>query len=241
MKVNNLILVVLTMALLPMGCGPREPAALEPDELPYFAFRLPVDFEPEEEYPLLVVLHSGGQDESEALSLWDRGCFIAPGFILLAVRGPFRADGGYWWLRPEGNMTERKAAAVTGEQLVMDIVADFEHQFRIDPDWRFVAGIGDAGSTALYTAFKHPDIFQGTAVLSGPVDADVITRRLVRNLDDMDIFLGSFQGAEKDSVAFDRAGARVLVWRGGGAASDQCRAMQEFFGLMDTAAVADTL
>ncbi|MEO0081897.1 MAG: alpha/beta hydrolase-fold protein [candidate division WOR-3 bacterium] len=241
MKVNKLVPAALAILLLTAGCGPGEPAALEPDELPYYTFRLPADFEPEEEYPLLVVLHGEGRDENEVLALWDGGCFIAPGFILLAVRGPFRADGGYGWLRPEGNMTERKAAAVTGEHLVMDIVADFEHQFRIDPDWRFVAGIGEAGSTALYTAFKHPDIFQGTAVLSGPVDADVISGRLVRNLDDMDIFLGSFQGAEKDSVAFDRAGARVLVWRGGGTASDQCRAMQEFFGLMDTAAVADTL
>jgi predicted esterase len=241
MKIDNrLFPASLALGFVLAGCGGRQPAALEPDELPQYAFRLPADYDPQEPYPLLVVLHSDGKDENEPLALWDQGAFVEPDFILLAIRAPFHADGGYAWFRPDGDSAERQAAALTGEALVMDMVSDFEQQFNIDSDWRFLAGFSDAGNVALYTVFKHADIFQGSAALAGTVDAAVVQRKLLRNLEDMDVFMApepDEAGARKDSSLFDRAGARVMLYHqaASGVAADACRAMQDFFGLIDTA------
>ncbi len=224
------------------SCGPREPAvtAYEPDFPPRYAYRLPIDYTPDDtSWALVVILHSEGKDEEEPLAMWDKGFFADSDFILLAIRGPFRFDEAYAWApRPDSGYDSNRefAAALTVEQQVMEILADFEEQFSIDWEWRFLIGFPGAATAALVTGLRHPEVFQGVAaVAASPLD-EALRRQRYGDIGDVDVFLAvtpelAAEGV-RDSAALAQAGATVALFRQkeSGVTVETLQEIMRFFG-----------
>lgn len=245
MKAERLLLLTcVALTLVLPGCGTREPEVVpyEPDDLPRYAYRTPADYTPEDTWPLVVFLHSDGKDEEEPLTMWDQGIFVDPGFILLSIRAPFRTDGAYGWVPAtdfSGDADDRLAAAMTAEQQVLDILRDFEEQYSIDREWRFLVGFPGAATAALFTGLRHPEVFQGVAALAGLPDSSVVRSRRFQGIEDVDVFLSlepdQVAAGIRDSAALDRAGAPAALFRqsGLGVTGEALQEMLRFFGLSD--------
>jgi predicted esterase len=189
---------LLAVALLLVGCGgSQEDANLQPfePEVPvHYAVRLPTGYDANESYPLVIVLHGHNKTEGQATGLWDEGFFYMPDFILVSVRGPFNSTRGFTWYKPRGEgvdaSTRRNASALTCEQLILQVIAEVEQDYSVDPDSRILLGFSRGSSIAFFAGLRNPDVFSGIASISGVVDWAWAVEPTSENAAHLDVFIG---------------------------------------------------
>jgi predicted esterase len=221
-------------ALSVFGCGGRL-APLDPDVPAHYEIRLPEMYDPDESYPVVIILHDAGRTEAQVTDLWDRGWFYLPDFIMVAVRAPFQSGSGFSWLKEDpaeepASLVRRSAR--TSELAILDVLEQVEEEFSVDADWRFVSGLGQGAGVAFYTAFRHAELFQGVAGFGSGIDTVLFERRSLRGIRDMDVFAD----VPLDEELLNQAGANVAVRESGPGQTltpSALRAMQNFFGLAE--------
>ncbi len=249
MKHESFILLAAGLAVF-TGCGDRGESRVrfDPEVPAHYAFRLPADYDSEEEYPLVIALHGHDMDESQPLCLWNEGFFYEPDFILLSVRAPFKGDDGFAWFKQKDDtldidpVARRKASVWAAETRILEILAEFEEDYRIDPDWRFLIGFSQGANLAFYVGLRNADIFQGVAGFSGHLDTFLLPPRQLGDIEEMEVFIALGRGegvraveaVRNDKELLSKAGAevRLYLYEGGHVTTaSSCRAMQNFFDL----------
>ncbi|MFO7674782.1 MAG: alpha/beta hydrolase-fold protein [bacterium] len=244
------VLPFLALALL-LACGESRVAEVEPYhvETPVeYAIRLPDDYDPEESYPVLVVLHGFDRSEAQATALRDASFFYLPDFILLALRAPFDAGAGYSWFRgavdgDEEAATGRRRSARTAEDLVLAALGEIEEQYDIDADQRILLGLGQGASAAAWVALRNGDVFSGLA-LFGAADEALMAGAGPAGAREMEVFVaGPGDPPLRAERMFAGAGARTALHdlELPAVTATALRAMQNFFGLADEPAPEDNL
>ncbi|MFO7638193.1 MAG: hypothetical protein R6X14_02655 [bacterium] len=243
------LLTFLFLVLL-AGCGGPEAADVEPyaPELPVeYAVRLPHDFDPTEDYPLVVALHGYDRTEAQATALWDAGFFFMPEFILLAIRAPFDAGVGYAWYRDptegEDPATARRRSARTAEELLLTALEEFEAQYLVDANQRVLLGFGQGAGVACWVAPRCQELFSALALFGRP-DLELAAAAGTAGLDQFDVFVaGPGDDAPRAEQFFRDAGAQVrhFALPGPAASAAALRAMQNEFDISAETAPEDDL
>ncbi len=117
---------------------------------PYTVY-VPEDYDPMQEYPLLIYLHGSGQDDT-ALFSTD---FIRQGFIVLA---------------PNGRGTSNCFATMESQKDIMEAISDVKQNYNIDDENIILSGFSMGGYGVLRTYYENPGIFSALAILSGHPD-----------------------------------------------------------------------
>jgi predicted esterase len=124
-----------------------------PRKGPDYVAQLPPEYHPGRLYPVLFVLHDGGESPEGALPRWSRQA----------------AKNGYFLVAPEWDRTGRLAYDYTAfeQAAVTEVLRDLFQHFQVDPDRVFVAGNGEGGNMAYDVGLSHPDLFAGIVSISG--------------------------------------------------------------------------
>ena len=117
---------------------------------PYSVY-VPDDYDPQNEYPLLVYLHGSGQDD-RALFNTD---FPKEGFVVLA---------------PNGRGTSNCYATSEAQVDIMEAIQDVRRQYSINDDRIILSGFSMGGYGVYRSFFEHPEVFSALAILSGHPD-----------------------------------------------------------------------
>jgi pimeloyl-ACP methyl ester carboxylesterase len=112
--------------------------------VPYL-LQLPPEYQPSRSYPVLIVLHGGGERPIEALARWSKEG-ARQGYILAAP--DWGGAGGY-------NYTAEEHIVVT------ELIKDLRRRYAVDSDRVFLTGYGDGGTMAFDVGLSHPDLFAG--------------------------------------------------------------------------------
>ena len=116
-----------------------------------YATLLPLDYEPDQSYPLLLALPPGGQDKSMVDaglgSVWQLGALY--GFIVVSPAKPAAANF----------MSDASL-------LLPDFVAHLQSEFNI-ADKPHLGGISNGGISAFKAALEQPELYQSLTVLPG--------------------------------------------------------------------------
>lgn len=149
--------------------GERSSASAAPrrysGRLTQHALFMPLHYEPNYAYPLLVWLHGQHDDETQLRR-------IMPGvstrnYVAVAPRGTLelgcdaRGRARFGWAEAEGHV-------LLAEQRIFECMDVATSKMRIAAHRVFLAGSGAGGSTAFRVALKYPDLFAGVASLGGP-------------------------------------------------------------------------
>lgn len=201
--------------LLLVGCGGSQEDAdlqpFEPETAAHYAIRLPTGYDANESYPLVVALHGHNKTEGQATGLWDEGFFYMPDFILVSVRGPFNSTRGFSWYKPRGEgvdaSTRRNASALTCEQLILQVIAEVEQDYSVDPDSRILLGFSIGSSIAFFAGLRNPDVFSGIASFSGVVDRAWAVEPTPENAGHLDVFIGI---GRRESSALLKSARRMI-------------------------------
>ena len=124
----------------------------------------PLHYEPGYAYPLIVWLHSAGNNENQLRRLMP--LVSVRNYVAVAPRGtvPMR-DGivraaGITWLQTGEHIQ-------AAEQRVFEAVEAARRRFHVNPQRVFLAGLGNGGTMAFRIALQHPRAFSGVISMGG--------------------------------------------------------------------------
>jgi len=148
---------------------------------------LPMGYEPNYPYPLVVFLHGHGSNEERVLRLAPR--LSRRNFISISLRGSQSADP-----RPDGTPTYCWSHDGHSDAMVEDYVfraiEQTRRQFHVHSERIYLAGICEGASQAYRLALNHGDSFGGLISLNGQMPR--LNRPLLRpqSLRHMRVFIG---------------------------------------------------
>lgn len=109
-------------------------------------------------YPVLYLQHGAGEDE-RAWTRQGKANFILDNLIAAAKAKPMIL------VMENGSMPAARFDKLVSEELVWNI--DSSYRTLADRDNRAIAGLSMGAGEALYTGFKHADLFAAAAAMSG--------------------------------------------------------------------------
>lgn len=126
-----------------------------------YTVMLPTEYHADHKYPLIIALHSQGQNPEHELRFWcgstDRpGQALRHGYIVIAPNyAPGRSNYDY---------------SPNVHHIVLEALHDARRRFHIDSDRVFLSGHGMGGDAAFDLGFSHPDLFAGVIPFAGVSD-----------------------------------------------------------------------
>lgn len=124
-------------------------------------FCLPVNYEPNYRYPLIVWLHSDGYNENQIAQVMPH--ISLRNYVGVGIRGSRSVD-------PVGHRfdwSNQSAAVARCEHAVWQAIEDASERYSIHPDRVFLAGYGAGGTMARRVALRQPTAFAGCVSLGG--------------------------------------------------------------------------
>ncbi|HUI81559.1 MAG TPA: prolyl oligopeptidase family serine peptidase [Bryobacteraceae bacterium] len=124
---------------------------------PYRVY-VPAAYDGSHPTPLLVALHGMGGDENSMFDSYNNGTLKREaervGFIVVAPKG-----------RDTASMYRGSA-----ERDVLDVIAEMQHEYKIDPNRIYLMGHSMGGYGTWSVAIAHPDLFAAIGPISGGGD-----------------------------------------------------------------------
>jgi pimeloyl-ACP methyl ester carboxylesterase len=120
---------------------------------PSYFLQLPPEYHHGRSYPVLFVLHEGGEKPEGMLKRWS-SLATQHGYILVAPE----------WRAASGDSYEYTAEE---QRAVLDVLRDLRQRFQVDSDRVFVFGLGEGARMAYDVGLSHPDLFAGVLTMGG--------------------------------------------------------------------------
>lgn len=150
------------------GAVPSLAARIEPGSQnsdPPIAYHvlLPLEYDPDHHYPMLVVLHGFNNGPEQELAFWGGtesrvGPAQRHGYIVIAPEYTTKTDQRTY---------DYSAAA---HRVVLTALRDARGRFSVDSDRVFLAGHNMGGDAAFDMGLSHPDLFAGVIPITGVID-----------------------------------------------------------------------
>jgi phospholipase/carboxylesterase len=128
-------------------------------------FFLPLHYEPNYHYPLIVWLHSDGFNENQVDHVLPH--VSLRNYIAAGVRGIRAADS----LGHRFDWHDSPAAVAAAEESVAQTVVEATQRFSVHPSRIILAGYGSGGTMAIRIALRDPEHFAAVASLGGAMPA----------------------------------------------------------------------
>jgi phospholipase/carboxylesterase len=121
---------------------------------------VPMHYEKNYAYPLVVWVHSAGHDASEVHEIMPR--ISKRNYVAVAPElGPMAGAG----------TLDSQSCLVIGESVVAAIETA-KARFNINPSRVFIAGFGTGATMAFRVALEHPERFAGVLAMNGPLPSE---------------------------------------------------------------------
>lgn len=122
---------------------------------------LPLHYEKNYEYPLVVWLHNNGDESSQVLRVMPQ--LSLRNYVAVSPQAALgNSHCGFYW--------EQDPASIDyATDAVLESIDHARLRTNINSRRIFIAGFGAAGTMAFRVALTHPDLFAGVASLNGPL------------------------------------------------------------------------
>jgi len=175
----------------------------------------PDGYRPEEDYPLVIMLHGFGAHMGDLAGLapyLDRTGYVyaCPNAPLAVQLGPGMA--GFAWLPPRGTATPQDTEGA--QTLLNSFFDEVMAQYRVPPGRAVLLGFSQGGGMTYRCGLERPDLFAGLVVLSGALPNEQEMQSHFPAQRTQPIFLA--HGLQDSMISVERARlARALLEREG--------------------------
>jgi predicted esterase len=131
---------------------------------------LPPDYDKSNrQYPICVLLHGNGDNESRFARLADS--VGREGVIYIAVRAPYGSNGSAdsYTAWPPDHVDDNLMPSIRNDYVnwIFNVVRAVQKEYRVGPRQVFIHGFSQGGQFALLSALLHPDLVKSVFVQSG--------------------------------------------------------------------------
>ncbi len=133
-----------------VGTMPGE-AVVVGDRAYHYALSVPITYQPEKGYALVVCLHGAGFTGEAYLERWQSR--LGDDYIVACPTYP----AGAWFTR-------------RAEEVVLAVIRTLQRQYHLDPDRIFLTGMSNGGIGAWLIGMHHAPRFAGIAPMAGGLD-----------------------------------------------------------------------
>ncbi|MCK4806280.1 MAG: hypothetical protein KAT09_01465 [Candidatus Aegiribacteria sp.] len=174
---------------------------------------IPYNFDPQQEYDLVLALHGYGGDVAEFSSRWtvfDEGNFVfaslqAPyafeqnGRTVYSwtVHGSSEWDGGDMPLEQKHEMFSNSVEL--SSDMIIACLDDLRNRYRIGRI--YLLGFSQGGIMAYWTGLRNPSLIAGIATYSGVIDEELYPQGVIESATSLPIFIG--RGSQEDDRAIN--------------------------------------
>lgn len=166
------------------------------DEAEPYSLFVPLHYEPNYAYPLLVWLHGPTDDEGQLQRLMPH--ISLRNYAAVGVRGTVVTRSAE---RPSYSWSQSESNYHAAEQSVLDAVQAAVSRLHVARERVFLAGFDCGGTMALRLAMEHPDRFAGVLSLGGPFPQGRQALRRLHEARKLPVFLA----CGRESGAYDAA------------------------------------
>ena len=178
-----------TPTAVELGTFQRDPSGHSPHTL-----FVPVHYEPNYAYPLVVWLHGSGDSERQLqriMPLVSLRNYLAVGPRATSVCRPPRS--GFAWRQDGGDIDRAETA-------VFQCIDQVRDRFNVAAQRIFVAGYADGGTMALRLGLRYPDLFAGALSLGGAFPAGHAPLARLGSVRRLPLFIASGRDSKKYSI-----------------------------------------
>lgn len=181
---------------------------IEFPSMQFMRVQLPEDYDPDQEYRLVIALHGYGGDVTEFSLRYS--AFTEQDFILACLQAPYAFLRGnrlaYSWIPHGTNQWEestiphdvRAKISSSALKLSMDLILaaaeDLTDEYNINGI--VVMGFSQGGVMAYLTCINHPFLFEGIASFSGILDESLYSPGVIEEGNSLPVFAG--RGSDED-------------------------------------------
>lgn len=162
-----------------------------------FAYHLiaPIHYEPNYSYPLLIWLHSAGDDERQLRRIMPH--VSLRNYVAVGPRAVIAEPSGctYTWDSPLD-------ASEAAWRSVQDAIEIAHTRYNVNPERIFLAGLNDGGTMALRLALCQPERFAGAISIGGPFPMNCGALRRLEMVRDLPLLI--CRGMESNEYSEDR-------------------------------------
>ena len=150
---------------LTKGDSATEPSLLQLDKLTNrtddFSLFVPMHYEKNYSYPLVVWMHSDGESSSEVHRVLPQASMR--NFVGVAPQSPVgNFEAGFYWEREPDTID-------MAHDSILAAIDSAAMRFNIASHRIFIAGAGSGGTMAFRIALERPDLFAGVISINGPI------------------------------------------------------------------------
>ncbi len=124
---------------------------------------IPLHYEKNYAYPLVVWLHDRGSNEAQLADIMS--VLSLRNYVAVAPRGPSACGGGGF------DWSQTASSIENSDQSIAAAIDDSRQQFNIASQRIFLAGIGTGGTMAFRIALQRPEWFGGVLSINGSLPA----------------------------------------------------------------------
>ena len=173
---------------------------------------LPDNYDPMEEYDLVIALHGYGGDVSEFSSRWT--VFDEGDFILVSLQAPYAflqggrtvyswaVHGSGEWERTDMLPEQKRVLLVHSLELSSSMVLAFmdalQSEYRIGST--YLLGFSQGGIMSYWTGLNNPSCFAGIATFSGVIDEELFPEDVIESSSTIPIFIGRGTGEDDRAI-----------------------------------------
>ncbi len=172
------------------------------------ALFVPMHYEPNYAYPLLVWLHGSGDDERQLQRVMP--LISLRNYAAVGPRGVSRGDGKsrlHDW-------RQDSASIGRAENAVFDCIDLVSDRFHIAPQRVFLAGFGTGGTMAFRLGLQHPDRFAGVLSLGGVFPSGQAPLARLSCVRKLPLFIA--QGRDAQRYSIDRSCDELRLFHSAG-------------------------
>jgi phospholipase/carboxylesterase len=168
-------------------------------------FFVPMHYEPNYAYPLIVWLHGAGDDERQLMRVMP--LVSMRNYVAVAPRGTTKSAVGYDWEQSEPDIE-------TAQQRVFAAIDDARQRFHIERRRIFIAGYAAGGTMALRIALRNPGFFCGALTIGGPFPEGRLPLSQLDQVRGLPLFFA--QGREAESYPMEQTCRELRLFHAAG-------------------------
>jgi len=174
---------------------------------------LPDNYDPQEQYDLVLALHGFGGDVTEFSSRWT--AFDERNFVFASLQAPYAFEqngrtvfswtvhGSSEWERgdmpPEQKQEMFSSSIELSSDMILACLDMIKSRYRIGRI--YLLGFSQGGIMAYWTGLRNPSIFAGIATYSGVIDEELYPQGIIESAASLPIFIG--RGIQEDDRAIN--------------------------------------